>query len=204
MNKPAIRERKEQARAARTRAALIDAARQSFGSKGYNATIVGDLVAEASLTRGALYHHFIDKADLFEAVVRQASTEIRDRAENIAQANHPDIWDMFLRGMITYLQLIASDVEAQRIILIDGPSVLGWNRWQAINSDIFLTGLVHGLEILIDLGKIRIVRPEVMGRLILASLNEASHLIAHSANHKKSWLEVTEAIEELMKGLRRV
>lgn len=201
MTNPAIRERKEQARSARTRAALIDAARQSFGSKGYNATIVGDLVAEASLTRGALYHHFVDKADLFEAVVRQVSAEIRDKAYHIVQANHSDISDMFLQGMNTYLRLIAYDLAAQRIILIDGPSVLGWDRWQAINSDIFLTGVVRGLEMLMDLGKIREVQAETMGRLILASLNEASHLIAHATNHERVWREVTEAIGALIKGL---
>lgn len=203
MTHPAVRERKEQARAAKTRAVLIDAARQSFGSRGYNATVMGDLVADASLTRGALYHHFADKADLFEAVVRQVSIEIRDKAYHIVQTNHPDISDMFLQGMNTYLRLIAYDLPAQRIILIDGPSVLGWDRWQAINSDIFLTGMVRALEMLMDLGEIRQVQAETMGRLILASLNEASHLIAHAKDREKVWREVTNAIEELIKGLAR-
>jgi AcrR family transcriptional regulator len=105
------------------RAKLIAAARNAFAEKGYSAASMDELTAEAGLTRGALYHNFGDKRGLLAAVVHQIDAEMAARAQEIgAQAG--DDWDGLLAEGAAYIEM-ALNPEVQRIVLLDGPAVLG-------------------------------------------------------------------------------
>ena len=108
---------------AETRAKLIAAARKAFGERGYAEASMDDFTAEAGLTRGALYHHFGDKKGLFEAVVHEMDAEMAARLKTISDAA-PTRWDGFVEENVGYVKM-ALEPEVQRIVLLDGPAVLG-------------------------------------------------------------------------------
>ena len=119
-------------RTAQTRAALITAARRLFGAEGFADVGAERITREAGMTRGALYHQFANKADLFAAVLDQVEAEIAQRvAGAVAGLDPADTTGMLLAGADAWLDA-SSEPDLQRIVLLDGPSVLGWNRWREI------------------------------------------------------------------------
>src|SRR5262245_61399370 len=115
--------------AAATRAALLAAARRLFSEKGFHATSTPEVVAAAGVTRGALYHHFENKEGLFRAVFEAVEADLMAR-EAARPSAGGDTWDRFRSAFEFFLEASAQDLEVQRIILIDGPAVLGWATWR--------------------------------------------------------------------------
>jgi len=111
---------------AETRAKLIAAGREAFGTIGYNDASMDDFTAAAGLTRGALYHHFGDKKGLMAAVVAQIDAEMSDRLNQLS-AQAPTRWQGLIDDNVGYLKM-AIEPEIQRIMLRDGPAVLGTPR----------------------------------------------------------------------------
>lgn len=188
--------------AAATRAALISAGRRLFATKGYYATSTPELVAAAGVTRGALYHHFTDKEALFEVVFRQVEADLREEAAN-AVRDIPDPWLQLQDGVQAFLAAIATHRDVQRILLLDGPAVLGWQRWRDLGSEFTLGLLTASLRGLAEAGVIRAQPLLPLAHLVLAALNEAALLIAHSTEPEATQVEVTEALRGLIAGLRR-
>ncbi len=182
------------------RDALVAAARESFGRLGYHATGTNDLVASVSATRGVLYHHFADKKDLFTQVARDVAREL-SRSSAGVMALPGTNRDRIVEGLKRYLTLISASPEAQRILLIDGPSVLGWKDWQALQSHIILPGMVMALRLLMEDGVMGVRPPEPMARLILAALNDAAMSIAHAADPAAVQEEINNALITLFEGL---
>jgi len=119
-------------RTAATRAALLTAARQLFGSDGYAAVGTERIARRAGVTRGALYHQFADKAELFAAVLDAVEAEIATRmATAVVGHDAAETAALLLVGADAFLDA-CSEPDIQRIVLLDGPSVLGWERWRAI------------------------------------------------------------------------
>ena len=119
-------------RTAQTRTALIGAARRLFGSESFAEVGAERVAREAGMTRGALYHQFADKADLFAAVLDQVEAEIAQRvADAVGGFDPADTVGMLLAGAGAWLDA-STEPDLQRIVLIDGPSVLGWDRWREI------------------------------------------------------------------------
>ncbi len=117
-----------------TTAALITTARELFAERGYADVGTEEIVQRAGLTRGALYHHFRGgKEELFRAVLVQISAEVVRQVAEVA-AGTDDPWEVLLAGSEAFLDACANP-EVQRIMLIDGPSVLGWDVWRAIDTD---------------------------------------------------------------------
>ena len=108
---------------AETRKKLIQVARRAFGEYGYVETSMDKLTAEAGLTRGALYHHFGDKKGLFAAVVDQIDSEMASSAQQHLE-QPDDLWEGLMLEGRTYIEH-ALNAEFQRIVLRDGPAVLG-------------------------------------------------------------------------------
>jgi AcrR family transcriptional regulator len=189
-------------RAAATRAALIAAARQRFAEAGFHATGTTDLVALASVTRGALYHHFTDKEHLFEAVFRQVAGELSAAAGEAVLPLADDPWRQLLAGLQAYLRLVAANAELQRVLLIDGPAVLGWARWREIQSEYTFGHLVNMLRRLMEMGVIASRPPEPLAHLIAAALNDAAMSIAHAADPRAAGAEASDALGALVAGLR--
>ena len=129
---PEATRRTQEERTERTRAALIAAARRLFGSEGFAEVGAERVAREAGMTRGALYHQFTDKADLFAAVLDQVEAEIAQRvADAVAGFAADGTVGMLVAGADAWLDA-SSEADLQRIVLLDGPSVLGWDRWREI------------------------------------------------------------------------
>jgi AcrR family transcriptional regulator len=185
-----------------TRTALINAACAQFGKVGYHATGTNDLVALASVTRGALYHHFADKADLFETVFREVAQKLVSTANSKVARLSGDTWGQLMESFPAYLRLVTTNPQVQRILLIDGPAVLGWKRWRDIQSEYVLSGVVVALQMLMDQGIIAKRAPEPLANLLQAALDDAALSIAHAADPQTVSIEAADALRCLMAGLR--
>jgi AcrR family transcriptional regulator len=184
-----------------TRAALIDAARALFAAHGYAGVGTEEIVRAAGVTRGALYHHFDGKRDLFEAVYEQIESELAERiaAGALASAAESPLGAM-RAGAEMFLQA-CTEPEAQRIVLLDGPSVLGWDRWREIAAEYGL-GLIEGtLQAAVDAGAIpqQPVRP--LAHVLMGALDEAAMLVARAEDPEEMRSEVGRTLDSLIAAL---
>ncbi|WP_436877423.1 TetR/AcrR family transcriptional regulator [Siccibacter turicensis] len=182
-----------------TRAKLIQAARAAFSGKGYAAASMDELTASAGLTRGALYHNFGDKKGLLQAVIDQIDGEILARMRE-AGAREATLWDAFITEALTYIEM-SLEPEVQRIMLLDGPAVLGDpSQWP--NQTACLRTTADTLEALIAQGTVREVDAEAAARLVNgAALNAALWIAASDAPHEVLPRAIS-AFKVLMSGLR--
>lgn len=186
---------------AETRAKLIAAARKAFGERGYADASMDDFTAKAGLTRGALYHHFGDKKGLLEAVVRQIDSEMAQRLKLIAAAA-PTPWEGFVMENIGYVEM-ALEPEIQRIMLRDGPAVLGDpSRWPS--ADGCIAAIRANLEQLQADGVVRDdVDADVAARLISGASTDAAMWIANASDAASASRKAVPAFKALMEGLLR-
>lgn len=189
-------------RAAETRERLVATARALFAEAGFHATGTPEIVARADVTRGALYHHFDDKEDLFAEVFRMVSEELVLSSNAAVAPLSGKLWDQIVAAFSTYLQLVASNEEYQRILLIDGPAVLGWSRWRELQARYVGGGIAEALQMLMDQGLLRHQPPQPLANLILAALNDAALAIANSNSPDETSREVSQAFLTLLGGLR--
>jgi AcrR family transcriptional regulator len=138
---------------AATTAALVGAARAEFAEHGYLAAKTETIVAAAGVTRGALYHHFRDKAALFDAVVASMHDEI---AQEVGRAAHgqESPFDAFRAGCNAYLDCCTRD-DVRRIVLVDGSAVLGWDRWRELDERHAYRATVQAVKACIAVGPVR-------------------------------------------------
>lgn len=181
-----------------TRAKLIRAARSAFAAKGYAGASMDDLTAEAGLTRGALYHNFGDKKGLLQAVIDQIDAEMLVRMR-IAQERAETRWLGFLAESIAYIEM-ALEPEIQRIMLLDGPAVLGDpSQWP--NQTTCLRTTTQTIQALIDEGTVRPMDAEAAARLLNGAALNASLWIAASDDQHTVLAKAVEAFRLLAAGL---
>ncbi|EJZ17984.1 TetR/AcrR family transcriptional regulator [Rhizobium sp. Pop5] len=181
------------------RVKLIAAARKAFAKKGYTAASMDDLTAEAGLTRGALYHNFGDKRGLLAAVVDQMDTEMAARAQEIGARAAGDDWQRLMAEGAAYIEM-ALDPEVQRIVLLDGPAVLGDpSQWPSQNSCLQVTK--SAVERLIAQGILKPVDAEAAARLLSGAALNAALWIAASDNPQGVLPKAVEAFQALATGL---
>ena len=158
------------------RVKLIAAARKAFAEKGYSAASMDELTAEVGLTRGALYHNFGDKRGLLAAVVNQIDSDMALRAQEIG-ARATDPWQGLLAEGAAYIEM-ALVPEVQRIVLLDGPAVLGDpSQWPSQSS--CLQATKRTVERLTAQGILKPVDAEAAARLLSgAALNAALWIAA--------------------------
>jgi len=157
--------------AARTRTAIVSAARDLFTSKGYAATGTNDVVILAGVTRGALYHHFTDKADLFRAVFIELVHELNDFVLSEA-VGHDDLFEGFLaacRASMTFM----GRPDYRQVALVDGPAVLGSTEWHALDASVGLGSMEAGLKILHRAGRLGQVPDRALAIVLFGALTEA-------------------------------
>lgn len=164
-----------------TRAKLISAARAAFALHGYAASSMDDLTANVGLTRGALYHNFKDKKGLLQAVIDQIDAEMLARMR-ASRAPDQTPWEVFLNEGVAYIEM-ALEPEIQRIMLLDGPAVLGDpSRWP--NQTACLRTTTSTVQALIDDGTLLSVDAEAAARLVNgAALNAALWVAAADEPH---------------------
>ena len=181
-----------------TRAKLIGAARKAFTAKGYAAASMDELTAEVGLTRGALYHNFGDKKGLLQAVIDQIDAEMLVRQRRAgARAQSP--WDRFLMEGVAYMEM-AVEPEIQRIMLLDGPAVLGDpSRWP--NQSACLRTSTEVIQSLIDAGTVKDINAEAAARLINGAALNAALWIAAADDPHAVLAKAVEAFQNLATGL---
>lgn len=184
---------------AETRKNILAAARKSFAEYGYSDTSMDKLTAEVNLTRGALYHNFGDKKGLFAAVVEEIDLEMVAKAKTRAKSC-ASLWEGLLIEGETYIES-ALDPEIQRIILLDGPAVLGDpSLWPSQNRCLLSTQQI--VMQLIQEGTMKEVDPEAAAILINGAGMNASLWIAASPNPQEALPNALAAFKLILSGLK--
>jgi AcrR family transcriptional regulator len=160
------------------------------------ATSVEDLAREARVTTGALYHHFPTKAALFEAVFVQAHTELMTAATAAAQ-DASDGVDELARGFGAFLDGVLRP-DVQRILILDGPAVLGLARFTELDERYAHAVIVHALTAAAQAGTIQVEDPETTTRLLLGALTRGAMLIANSPDPVATRHAVANAMRALL------
>jgi len=195
-----MKRRTQEERRAATSAALIAGARRLFGERGFAAVSIEEIADEAGVTRGALYHHFDDKRALFRAVFEDVERGLVPMMTTAASPEK-DAWKNLLAGCSAFLDACLQR-DVQQIVLIDGPSVLGWDEWRAIEDDYGLALVSAGLKAVMAAGFIRQQPVAPLAHILLAAINEAGLVIARAPDVAAARAEVGSTLEGLLEGLR--
>ncbi len=183
-----------------TKGALVKAARELFGERGYANTPTEEIVHRAGVTRGALYHHFRDKRDLFEAVFLDLERDLT-RKVHVAALSEPGPWNRMRAGSQAFLNACL-EPAVQRIVLLDAPSVLGWERWREIEAEHSLAALLAGLQAAMDAGVVARQPVEPLAHLLFGAINEAAMYIARAEDVLAARTEVGATIDRLLESLK--
>jgi len=183
-----------------TRAALSAAARELFTQRGYAATSTTEIVERAGVTRGALYHHFAAKDELFRAVFEQLEDEVTKHVAHEALTS-TDPLEQLRRGTRAYLDACI-DPAVQRVVLLDGPSVLGWETWQEIEQRYGYGLVVAGVEAAIAAGLIAAQPVEALAHALFGALTEAGMVVARADEPRTARADMEAAMDRLLDGLR--
>jgi AcrR family transcriptional regulator len=188
--------------AADTRGALISAARRLFAAYGFDGTGTEQIVAEARVTRGALYHHFRDKADIFRAAMAEAAAEVATRLideQLAAEAASP--MAEIREGMSAFLDVCMGG-DFQRIVLVDGPRVLGADAWEELVERYGRSLLEQWLDRCVGTGDLENLPVRALARLIIAMLTEASLAIARADDPATVRADLGVVLDRMLTGLR--
>ncbi len=183
-----------------TRAALIAVARTLFAERGYAGTATEEVVRAAGVTRGALYHHFRDKRELFAAVFEDVERDLMAEMVRVASAKS-DAWASLVNGCNAFLDACLQP-DVQRIVLLDAPSVLGRDAWRAVEEQYALGLLTAGLQAAINEKFVPPQPVSPLAHLLLAAINEAGLLIAQSPDTRAARAEIGASVLRLLDGLR--
>ncbi|MFI0445741.1 TetR/AcrR family transcriptional regulator [Actinomadura sp. 6N118] len=181
-----------------TRRTLVRESRQLFAAKGYAAVGLSEIVRAAGVTKGALYHHFESKAELFRAVLEEVQREVGETVAATADA-HEDPWEQFTAGCQAFLTA-STDPDIQRIMLIDGPAVLGWNGWRAMDEASSARHLAEALATLIEADLIARQPVAPLAHLLSGAMNEVALWLASSPGDLD---DTRAALAQMLDALRK-
>jgi AcrR family transcriptional regulator len=183
-----------------TRAALVAAARKLFGQRGYATVGTEEIVRAAGVTRGALYHHFAGKRDLLEAAYRQVEEELTRRVADVVLGRGSTSPTEAMRAGVSVFLDACTEPEVQRIVLLDAPAVLGWDRWREIASEYGLGLIEASLAAAIEAGEIPEQPVKPLAHLLMGALDEAAMLVARS-DDPQIRDQVSAVLERLLAGI---
>jgi AcrR family transcriptional regulator len=188
-------------RAQATRDALLTAGRELFAERGYAAVGTEEIVRRARVTRGALYHHFEGKDELFRAVFEQVERELTERIAARAGAQAADPWEAMRAGAEAFLDA-SLEPAVQRIVLLDAPAVLGWDVWREVGARYGLGLVQAALEAAMEAGVIarRPARP--LAHLLMGALDEAAMYVARADDVGAARAEMGTTVSSLLEALR--
>ena len=188
-------------RTAQTQAALIAAARRLFGGEGFAAVGTERVAAAAGMTRGALYHQFSDKTGLFAAVLDQVEAEIAQRvADAVTGLDPADTADTLLAGARAWLDA-SSEPDLQRIVLLDGPSVLGWDQWREICLRHTVGLIAVLLQDGIDRGSLSPQPVQALTHVLVGAVDEAALYIAQAEDPSAARADMDHVLRRLTLAL---
>ena len=185
---------------AANRAKLVQTARRAFATQGYAAASMDDFTAAAGLTRGALYHSFGDKKGLLGAVTEQIDAEMALRLKAVRE-RAGSVWEGLLDEAAAYIEM-ALEPEIQRIMLLDGPAVLGDpSTWPGQNACLEVT--TRTIRTLIEEGVVPSLDAEAAARLLNGAALSAALWVAAAADPPAVLGKATQAFRRLAAGLLR-
>ncbi|GAA2738335.1 TetR/AcrR family transcriptional regulator [Actinocorallia aurantiaca] len=182
-----------------TRRTLIRESRRLFATAGYGAVSLSEVVRAAGVTKGALYHHFDGKTALFRAVLEEVQQQVAEAVAAAAEAQD-DPWARFTAGCQAFLTS-GTDPDVRQIMLLDGPAVLGWNEWRALDEAASARHLAEELTALIEEGLLPPQPVAPLTRLLSGAMNEAALWLAESTN-PEDLTDARAALSRLLEALR--
>ncbi|MBV8805499.1 MAG: TetR/AcrR family transcriptional regulator [Sinobacteraceae bacterium] len=185
------------ARGDQTRRDLIHAGRTLFVEKGYFNTSIGELVATSGVgTRGAFYHHFKDKTELFRAVFEEVECELTLRSL-ASPPRGADPWERLSAGLHGFLES-ALEPEVQRVMLLDGPVVLGWQTLRAIQEGNSIALINEMVREAIAEGVIDDQPVRELTHMVVAALEEGALLVAHAPHPSRARQRAAKVLHRLL------
>lgn len=192
-----------------TRDQLVEIATGMFAEHGYEGTSIEAVLRAAEVSRGALYHHFAGKEALFEAVFESVETDVGRRAmealgatgdadEALAGAGDPV---KVLRAVSLSWVALAGDPVVQRIVLVDGPAVLGWQRWRELEERYALGGTKAIMRQVADAGRLPSRYADPFAHMLMAAMNEMAMVVARADDPETAMRDGRAAVEELLDRL---
>ncbi len=182
-----------------TREALVGAARELFGTQGYAATSTEEIVEHAGVTKGALYHHFTDKEQLFRSVYERVQHEVSDRA--VAEFLQPDAWEALIAGCRLWVAA-HDDPGVRQIVLIDARGVLGWETARSIETRFSTVALRGALRKAMNAGAIERQPLRPLAFMLIGALSEACLYMADADDPEVARAEIGALIVALLSGMR--
>ena len=184
----------------KTKAAIVKAARRLFGERGFAATTIDDIATGARVAKGAVYHHFATKEAVFEAVFEQVSLDLVADLDRISRAENDPLAAM-AAGTQGYFAA-CSKGPTGRIILRDGPAVLGWERWREIDAKHFGGKFPRAIAAAMEAGVIAKQPIEPLARLLLGAVTEAAVAVSGGPDIGKAGTDYARAFRSLLDALR--
>jgi len=193
--------RRSKAATAETIRKLVEIARTHFTDYGYADAALESIVHEANLTRGAVYHHFRSKKDLFRIVLEDVQREVAERLEQEASTSE-DVWEQLYLGCRAFIKA-AVEERNRRIMLIDGPAILGWEVWREMDKNHSMRLLRGQLEIMQEQGHFRRVPLDAMTHFISGGLNETALWLANESLQPNALDETMKVLAVFLGGLKQ-
>ena len=196
--------RTQEQRSRASRAALVAAARSLFAERGFAGVGTAEVVSATGLTRGALYHQFGDKTGLFLAVLEQLEQEITERISMVLtdtqDAGRTDPLDVLVDGAEAWLNACAAP-DVQRIVLLDGPAVLGWEQWREVGRRHGLGLTMAAVQQAINAGALPAQPVAPLAHVLVGALDEAALYIACAPDPGVARIEISRVLRRLVHSL---
>jgi AcrR family transcriptional regulator len=182
-----------------TRQHILAEATRLFTELGYEATSIDAILKACAISRGALYHHFSSKDQIFEAVFEAVEQEIA--AATVAASRNAGSPAASLRaGCKVFLQMARID-RVRQIALIDAPSVLGWRKWREIEERHGFGLLKAGLKAAMEVNGREREPIDQLAHMLLAALIEAALLVTRADDAEVASLSSLAAFDRLIDGI---
>ena len=183
-----------------TIAEILRVARALFGKRGFAATSIDRIAAESGLAKGAVYHHFASKEALFTAVLEAVQADVAKSPLPASVARLTDPLDQIAAGVLHYL-VATNEPDTRRILLIDGPTVIGWQKWREIDARIFGAGAKAAITYALA-PNVKAAQIDVIVHLLMGSVTEAALVCASSPRPNVQARAFAAEIRAMLEGVR--
>jgi AcrR family transcriptional regulator len=188
----------QQERRSNTRSAILTSARTCFLAFGYDHTSVSQILEVAGVSRGAMYHHFASKQDVFAAVFMQTSADAVRQAAARASAKQSPL-DALIAGCLAWLEVV-SEPAITSILLVDGPNALGWERCRSLEEATSLGVMRASITAAVENGEMTVPSIDTTARLLNAVLAEAA--LNQRTTDSRARADSAALIESMIRGLQ--